>query len=431
MTLAVTDSKKILDDHFTAHWSANAPISPTLLYARLEDFRSLNLDDSPAYTGTVKWSQDGRQLNLDLKPDDIKVQKLAGLNWAPYEYKNDKWQAYPVEDYWDVLKDRYTRAFSHEYSDEDNPDELRGGAVIVGQLYYLSLYAGIANTVQIGTDILSAKYQTYDKPIGASIAKGAGLAVLWVVNDLLVLNNAFFSRTEFLRTLQKLMSQEKFFSSHESGLKTVSQIPKGIKSLFVKVRSWGWARGLSAGLLGAILLAGAVIAVTYLVKSYMAGNKVAKGFVTALVGGLMLYLTVITPILQVINISGALMKTYNLTRVAALTRVLGMSSEFIGVMRRVALIGLILSVGIAWGVFIWAVSTGKVTPGSVSFDLLLSADHRGLRAGGGAVRHLTYHRRHDPRLDPDHHRRVPDGSGIGMDVDGRDHGRHHQVLLLV
>ena len=372
MTLAVTDSKKILDDHFTAYWSAGAPISPTLLYARMEDFRSLNLDDSSAYTGTVNWSQGGYQLTMDLKPDDVKVQSLAGLNWAPYQYKSDKWQAYPLEQYWDVLKDRYTRAFSEEYSDEENPDELRGGAVIVGQLYYLSLYGGVGNVVQIGTDILSAKYQTYDKPLGATIAKGSGLAVLWVVNDLLVVKNAFYSSTKFLRSIQKLMSEEKFFSSHQSGLKTVAQIPKDIKNLFTKVKSWGWAKGLSAGLLGAILLAGAVIGVVYLTKYYLANNKVARGFAAALVGGLLLYLTVITPALQIINISSALMSKLSLTRAVAITRVLGSSSEFIGAMRRVAIVGLILSIGVAWGVFIWAVSTGKATPGSVSFDLLLA-----------------------------------------------------------
>ncbi len=372
MSQVVTDSKQILDDHFTTHWSAGAPISPTLLYARMEDFRGLNLDDSAAYTGTVTWSQGGYQLTMDLKPDDVKVQSLAGLNSAPYQYKNDKWQAYPLEQYWDVLKDRYTRAFSEEYSDEENPDELRGGAVIVGQLYYLSLYGGVGNVVQIGTDILSAKYQTYDKPLGATIAKGSGLAVLWVVNDLLVLKNAFYSSTKFLRSIQKLMSEEKFFSSHQSGLKTVAQIPKDIKNLFTKVKSWGWAKGLSAGLLGAILLAGAVIAVVYLTKYYLANNKVARGFAAALVGGLLLYLTVITPALQIINISSALMSKLNLTRAVAITRVLGASSEFIGAMRRVALVGLILSIGVAWGVFIWAVSTGKATPGSVSFDLLLA-----------------------------------------------------------
>ena len=254
------------------------------------------------------------------------MQKLAGVNWAPYRYKDSKWQAFPLEQYWDELKDRYTKAFSQEYSTEEKPDELRGGAVVMGQLYYLSLYGGASNTVQIGADIMSAKYQAYDKPLGASIAKGTGLAVLWLVNNVLVVNNAFFSRTQFLRTLQQLMSKEKFFGSQASVLSSQGVIAKGAKYLFTKFRSWGWAKGLSVGLLGAVLLAGVVIAVVFLVKYYMAGNKVATVFATAIAGALLTYLMVIGPILQMINVSRGLASMYHLTRTAALARTITMSS---------------------------------------------------------------------------------------------------------
>ncbi|MCL5998459.1 MAG: hypothetical protein M1546_20755, partial [Chloroflexi bacterium] len=374
-TLVTTDTQAVLDDHFTAYWSAGHPISPTLLFAREERSRSLNLDDHLAYTGTVAWSSDHRQVTLNVEPGAVKVQTMAGVNWAPYQYKDGQWKAYPIDDYWKLLKDRYQPAFADAYTDEAQPGELadvRGGAVVMGQIYYLTLYAGVNVVVQVGQDPLKTRYQLDDKPIGAKIAKGTSAAVLWMVNDILILENTFFSRTDVLKVFYRYMSGQKFFSSQGSTLKWLAGLPGSYKNMVTRLTSRAWLR---AGIisLSAILALGVIYALLVVEKYYMADAGWAKGLVGSVAGVLLAYIFIYTPIVQVENLIRATMAlSPNLTRAAAVKQVLTKSSEYMGAMRQIAIAGLVISLGITWGVFIWAMASGKVKRGSLEMDALIA-----------------------------------------------------------
>ncbi|MGD8905182.1 MAG: hypothetical protein PVI67_16595, partial [Anaerolineae bacterium] len=88
--LVMTSTREILDNHFTAHWTAADPISPTILFARENSFRSLGLDAQlDDIGGLVTWSEGERRLTLDLVPNDVELMVVAGLSWAPYRYDDE------------------------------------------------------------------------------------------------------------------------------------------------------------------------------------------------------------------------------------------------------------------------------------------------------------------------------------------------------
>ncbi|MGC9396741.1 MAG: LamG-like jellyroll fold domain-containing protein, partial [Anaerolineae bacterium] len=375
-TLAMTATKQVLDDHFTAH----TPVTPTLLFAREERYRGANLDLSlDEDSGVVRWSvENPRLLRMTLSEEDAPVETVAGLNWAPYRYKDGEWQAYPIEEYWDELHDRYTAAFASEYDDDDDPGAARGGAVIVGQTHYLSLYVGVSVTVQSGDELLTQKdYQTYDKPLWSTIAKAGRVAILFVVNTIIMWR--FYESTTALKALYQFMVKQKLSSYNESTMDTLIRYGRAIKNQMSKWASS--ARGLKVMgvvMIGVVvLLVAAIVGFYFLMKYYLADNQAAKITLAVLVGALLFYFTVLTPILQTVNLVmafkvavgslGQTVSTFQATKA-----VLRSSSKFIGAAKVIAVAALIISIGIAWGIFIYVLVTEDIPANSVAFDMLLA-----------------------------------------------------------
>ncbi len=375
-TLAMTDTKQILDDHFTAY----TPVTPTLLFAREERYRAANLDQAlDNNVDIVQWSEDDPHLlTLALSEEDAPLETVAGLNWAPFRYEDGEWEAYPIEEYWDELHERYTAAFVDEYGDDDDPEAARGGAVIVGQTHYLSLYVGVSVNVQSGDQLLTQKkYQTYDKPLWSTITKAGASAILLVVNTIIMWH--FYESTTALKALYQFMVKQKLSSYNESTLDTLIRYGRAIKNQMSKWASS--ARGLKVMgvvMIGVIvLLVAVIIGFAFLIKYYMADNQAAKITLAVLVGALLFYFTVLTPILQTVNLIlafkaavqslGQTASTFQATKA-----VLRSSSRFIGAAKVIAVVGLIIAIGIAWGIFIYVLVTEDIPANSVAFDMLLA-----------------------------------------------------------
>ena len=371
----MTETKNILESDFAGHTSA----VPTLLFAREERYRGANLDQSTDDdVNIVQWSADDpHQLTLSLSEEDVPLDTVAGLNWAPFRYRDGEWQAYPIEEYWDELHDRYTTAFAHEYGDDDDPAAARGGAVIVGQTHYLSLYAGVSVTVQSGDKLLTqVDYQTYDRPLGAIIAKAGSAAILFMVNKIIMWH--FYQSTTALKTLYEFIQKQKLARYNRNTLDSVVGYGRAIKNYITKWSSS--ARGmvkLGLVMLGVVILLAAIIGFVVLMKYYMADNTAAKITLAVLVGAVLLYFTVITPILQVANLVlafkvavqslGQTASTFQATKA-----VLRSSAKFIGMAKVVAIVGLVIAIGIAWGIFIYVLVTEDIPANSVAFDMLLA-----------------------------------------------------------
>jgi len=370
MTIAMTETKQILDDHFTAHWSSSAPISPTLMFAREERYRALNLDEhrNPGTT-LVRWSSNGRQLTLDLKPSDVERQTVAGLNWASYKYKDSEWMPYPIEDFWKELERRYNKAFSAEFSDDSDPEAARGGGVLVSQVYYLALYNGVNVTVQAGDQPLKHKWQSTDKPIAARLANvGNKAGVTFILNQVFLRH--FFESTADLKQLFNEMKSQKFFKSQTM----FSNIKQGFKNKYhsLLAKSWHKTRLGVMGLAVVGVLVLIAVIVYFIYRGYVNNNPAARITAAVLAGVLLAAVTLVLPILQIINLVRATMALHGLKAAAATGRVLKGSCELIGMSKKAGVVGLIIAAGIVWGVFIYAVTKGGVQPGSVAFDMLLA-----------------------------------------------------------
>lgn len=174
--ITMTDTKAILNNAFTPYWTQSSPISPTILFAREERYRDLNLDDNLLSPGVmIQWT--GNKLTADLRPDRAPLETLAGMSWAPYRRVNNAWESYPIDEYWNELQRRY----APEFSGEPDPD-VGAGQVIVGQLFYLLLFRGEIAVVQANDLIYKQDSQTHDRPIGATIVGVVGAAIKFVIN---------------------------------------------------------------------------------------------------------------------------------------------------------------------------------------------------------------------------------------------------------
>jgi hypothetical protein len=359
MHVTMTDTRQILDGHFTAH----TPVTPTLLFAREERFRSLNLDEQLRTDATlVTWSDNGRQLTLDLKPDDVEVQIMAGMKWAPYQHKDGEWTWYPIEDYWQELQKRYEDAFSDDYNDEDNPEEVRGGAVIAGQIYYVSLYIGTNAIVQVGDSVETQMSWSPDGPLWSKIAGAVRHGVNLIIKIL--------AKTAILQNLWRALTvPSTYFSWSRAGgrIKLAAQqwIGDGVAAM-----EFGLSFLSTAALISAILVNALYISKAEGATEEANAKLVGQGM-AFLVGMVMFTSKVVVPVMNaVFKIQSAMAR--GMTLLKATSKVLFTVETLSKVARTLFILGIVLSVGVAWGTFIYTAVKYGLEPGSVAFDMLLA-----------------------------------------------------------
>ncbi|MEA3395908.1 MAG: hypothetical protein U9R05_00405 [Chloroflexota bacterium] len=184
--IMMTDTVNILNTYFitpaTGQPRANAP---TLLFAREEHYRSVNLDDETSAP------VNGRQLTVNAALANAPLTTLAFLSWAPYRYRNGAWESYPFTEYWDLLDVRFKEAFPP--GDPDDPDSVYEalGQVAVAQGYYLALFNGVTGIVRIGQNgtwqvdqsQLDLSLANRAWKIGKAINKGVTAVVIHVAED--------------------------------------------------------------------------------------------------------------------------------------------------------------------------------------------------------------------------------------------------------
>jgi len=375
--LVMTTTRQILDDHFTAHWSPAEPISPTILFAREDSFRSLGLDahlDGDA--ALVGWSEGDRRLTLDLAPDAVELLVLAELNWAPYRYDEEAgaWESYPIDEYWELLGERA----DVEFADETDPELLEGKRGIA-QLLYLTVYQGMSNVVEINGEVVPKSYQTYDKPLGATIAGLGAKVLVLIVNQLFL--KAFWNADRVTRAVFQLLKTQRFAKSGltaAGGLwgqwikpavrdfyKMVRFMMNGLDDNFSALRA-------AAGLYLCVLLIGLVVAVSLLVPRYLEGNPAARIALAILVAVVMTALTVVMPLLLVADAIMAFKAIHGLSTAAAAFRALSSGSELIGTAAKAGAVGLFVTLSITWGIFLYVWLSGQVKAGTIAFDLALA-----------------------------------------------------------
>jgi hypothetical protein len=159
-----------------------ADMVSTVMFAREEQFRALNLDVQ-GKSGHITWS--GTNIALDFGADGgLKQHTLAALSWAPFRFNGTKnaWEAAPIDEYWDHFKQLHVNDFADQVASGEIDAEVAEGKLVFAQLYYLSLYSGAVRIVQVGNAILKAASALPDKPLGATITSTGLKGVKHVVD---------------------------------------------------------------------------------------------------------------------------------------------------------------------------------------------------------------------------------------------------------
>ncbi|MEI2688379.1 MAG: hypothetical protein V9H69_01160 [Anaerolineae bacterium] len=182
--LATIDAQDLLATFFSSHWSPGNPITPSLLFAREERFRSLNLSQMGSGQA-VQWN--GASLAFDLRADNgAPMQTVAGLNLVKYRYDElaARWQTLAIEDAWAAWDQLYAGV------DPGEDPNVAAGKLAILQLYYLSLNRGWAWPVQFGdVAVADPSRATSDQDLRAMASTPLGLgrmANLLIVNQLVL-----------------------------------------------------------------------------------------------------------------------------------------------------------------------------------------------------------------------------------------------------
>ncbi len=371
----------ILDTYFSPHWQTSTPITPTLLFAREERFRASNLD-LQGHSSAIQWDDgdsDGHaeRFTLDLNADGgTPQQTIVGINWAPYRYDqtNGEWEPYPAEEYWDELKRIYG-----DIADPADSPEVAKGKLMIAQIFYMMLYTGQANVVNVGgaslMEGLPAKSDIVlqDSNIYFWAKTVGGTAFVFIINQI-VMQRIQDQAEVVWKALGKLAATDELTLAGDIETttlwRTIKAKAKALKSLIKKIINKLGMRGFAS--LALLAIAAVTVAIIAFTKWFLSGDPAAK--VTAIVIGatLLLVFKVILPLKTVSNAVKVVKSAANIGTKSALKTVLGGASEILGATKVAGVIGLIIEVSVLLVVFLYTWFTEDIEWGSIAANTMIT-----------------------------------------------------------
>ncbi len=349
MDTAVTQTEALLDDNFTGAWSVSQPITPTVLLAVEQSFRAVNLDQ--VTFGSPLFDLNSRGLTLDLPQSGdnaVEIETIASLKWTPYQYDSiDGWAAADMPTFWQEMETQLGGSFE-DLADPEEADTYHTAT----QFFYMSIYAGISNVVQIGDVLLTAAYATPDKPLAFSMTAEVGKLLL----------TGMKLYVKYSEALARAMAQARYALEFRP---LVNNVPRQlVLAKFWQQQVLFYGNGLVAAAVFTILIVAFLVAATALFFNYALNDNTLPWNIIAAasIGALLTIITILNPILSTIRLARNLANVAEglISFSSALGRTLAASSKTIGVSRKLGWVGLIISVGVAIGFFIWALASGKV-----------------------------------------------------------------------
>jgi subtilisin-like proprotein convertase family protein len=162
----MTETVKILGDNFTAYKDQGAD-APTLLFIREERYRAAELGMGGLTTVA------GAQVAFDLQGRSVETQ--GSLSWAPYRYKDGRWQSYPTSEYWDKMYARFTSRFTEDASlPADWRKDVALGQVTLAQSHYLSMMQGRVGLLAVGDAALQYGKPPTDDEVAQDVQEKGG-----------------------------------------------------------------------------------------------------------------------------------------------------------------------------------------------------------------------------------------------------------------
>ncbi|MGQ0603020.1 MAG: hypothetical protein ACT4QE_15155, partial [Anaerolineales bacterium] len=361
ITTAMTGTLRVLNV-----FTASVPITPTLMFAREERARTLNLEEL-GLGQSVEWQ--GGQLTLRMNAGgpagSRPVETANGLSWALYRFVGGAWEPLPREQWWEEIARRY--ATQREIETGEN-----FGALLAVEAYYLGLGNGVANTVQLGNvlpipsarsrsdpDIRAALDRIRPAPGGQGVEFVGNFALAVVFPDLpeSAIGNIAAAKFDGKQAPRLFRSPEfkQFLARSRATLQTANRL------------------GTASNVVGGIGMALAIANLGAIVGKEAAGPGQPRFVLTTLSNALNLAVQTVNAVTTGISIAQNIaLKTLELgSRLQATRAVLGganLTRANVGG----AAIGLIISVGFIWGVFIHTVVSNNIQTGTPAFNTLLA-----------------------------------------------------------
>lgn len=373
---AMTETVKILNDKFSSAVNADRAIKPLLFFAQESRNRLVGLDSAITSEGYV--TQNGAALTIDMAPSGqpaATVDTTAGIKWAAYcppATGPISWQPCTIDEYWDVLEQRYANLAPLP---EDGTDTgLVGGRLMLTQLYYTGLATGFYSTVQQGNQLFSGLYSLSTENQTAGLVRDtlrglstvpllAGVSFNRVIDPLF--GKGVFGVTlldKFTKWGGNLRGQLAQARTGELTGGTVA--PGSAKAALTKVRlvQYGITRfyGGLAGAAGAVLMV--IFQITALSPSVDLTTRRVLG---ALAVTLSLGVNVVLPVVQTtLGLQGAA------GGISKVSQILSGAAKVANSIKIAGAVGLVISVAITWGFFIYAAATSGLAAGSPQLNKL-------------------------------------------------------------
>ncbi len=350
--VAMTETRQLLNTNFVNNGQSRTN-APLMLYARETRFRQLDLDDVA--------TSDYGYMSLNLDPAQVPVRTLASVNWSPYRYTAGQWQNVPAADYANQLSSEFTRFFAPERENE------RAANVLLMESIYLALMSGSTAPLQDtgGTPepLESAEADSAIGPLTPSLVGGPGAIAK---DHLEPLAEAAFDAAINAATARNLAKQLPFNNAGSVSRGVLAK--EAIGSAFKKVGG-EWADAFSLTRVGksgrtkvngkaaAAFAIGAIgLTVTFAVLGARDGGS-AQGVVGAMTG------------VQVVMATYELVSAIKGFGEVATTAVTAgkAASKLSKAAKIVPIAGLVLEIGVAWGMAIAQLALDRVAIGSAKF----------------------------------------------------------------
>lgn len=335
----------IFSTYFTGSDSQPLTTEATLLFARQQSSRGVSYNDPAAQCS-------GGVCTLDMAGTVLQTQSV--MNWSPYQYSDGSWQAYPVEEYLDLLESklRNTDEFQFDTSDEDARQEVNG-RIFVARSYYESLQKGVATLTRMDDNpVVNVPATLNDQYIFNAFYRLNGKAQL-------VTKVVSFVVETFLNGLEAnpALAADIFFqfsTKTERATAVLKAFGQGLEQKTSKLANLlsTTLRKVIAGAIAAVIVIAAItVTIIYLVDNGTAG-KVAERIIFTSIGVLTLGLAV-----------------YGLYSAIELVRA---AKSVTAAAQSAAIIGAIVATIITWGVFIYQWIASGVSFGSLAFNSMVA-----------------------------------------------------------
>ncbi len=351
--------------------------APTILFAREERYRSVNMDATPsvAFQGNLGI--------ISLNAASVTVDTLAALNWAPFQFVNGQWQAFPLEQYLEFVKGQQTIVLKKAagFATDPEKDLILSGQLTVSESAYTLFYSGASSVVRSGQDINELEGVYTDEQLWADYESASG------VKDEIDKYTGVISQIGSF--YQKVLEVQKANNNLAAAGTTISK--GGVRTVFVEISKLTAAKKLVQNY--PRLQIASAKAMFADVSKFAKGNKTAFGVGIVLAIGTIVAASVLAgtgkskAALAVIGVAtqlvavGQLGKAVAGIQIAAHTggnfslfaaKLAKHAGETSKAATKAALIGALIVSVIVWGFFINSIVSAGVRFGSVAFNAAIA-----------------------------------------------------------